>query len=205
MKIPEFAQEPLYPPVEWLERWTKEAEEAGEIEPTAMSLSTVSIDGAPRARFVLCKGVSENGILFFTNLDSSKANEISSDPRASIAFHWPILNRQVRIEGRLQKTSDQEADLYFQTRSRLSKIGAWPNQRAPLQMCMHRPATAGFLTLEPSGNTNKAETPTSATRSTSNGSINRYHKNRSNNNDDGTTTIAAPTKATLTTASSMAA
>lgn len=134
MKIPEFAQEPLYPPVEWLERWTKEAEEAGEIEPTAMSLSTVSIDGAPRARFVLCKGVSENGILFFTNLDSSKANEIFSDPRASIAFHWPILNRQVRIEGRLQKTSDQEADLYFQTRSRLSKIGAWASKQSrPLE------------------------------------------------------------------------
>ena len=107
MKIPEFAQEPLYPPVEWLERWTKEAEEAGEIEPTAMSLSTVSIDGAPRARFVLCKGVSENGILFFTNLDSSKDNEIFSDPRASIAF---------------------------QTRGRLSKIGAWASKQSrPLE------------------------------------------------------------------------
>ena len=134
MKIPEFAQEPLYPPVEWLERWIEEAGEAGEIEPTAMSLSTVSIDGAPRSRFVLCKGVSENGVLFFTNLDSSKANEISSDPRASIAFHWPTLNRQVRIEGRLQKTSDQEADSYFQTRGRLSKIGAWASKQShPLE------------------------------------------------------------------------
>ena len=134
MKIPEFAQRPLHPPVEWLERWINEAEEAGEIEPTAMSLSTISTNGAPRVRFVLCKGVSEDGILFFTNLDSPKANEISSDPRASVAFHWPTLNRQVRIEGRLQKTSDQEADSYFQTRGRLSKIGAWASKQSqPLE------------------------------------------------------------------------
>ncbi len=134
MKIPEFAQRPLHPPAEWLERWINEAEEAGEIEPTAMSLSTISTNGAPRVRFVLCKGVSEDGILFFTNLDSPKANEISSDPRASVAFHWPTLNRQVRIEGRLQKTSDQEADSYFQTRGRLSKIGAWASKQSqPLE------------------------------------------------------------------------
>ena len=134
MTIPEFAQVPLHPPTEWLDRWIQEAEESGETEPTAMSLSTITIDGAPRSRFVLCKGISENGILFFTNLGSSKANEIFSDPRASIAFHWPILNRLVRIEGQLEKTSDQEADAYFETRSRLSKIGAWASKQSqPLE------------------------------------------------------------------------
>ena len=134
MNIPDFAEKPLHPPVEWLGRWMNEAKESGEIEPTAMSLSTISKHGAPRSRFVLCKGVSENGILFFTNLNSSKGNEIASDPRASIAFHWPILNRQVRIEGLLKMTSNEDADSYFQTRSRLSKIGAWAsNQSQPLE------------------------------------------------------------------------
>jgi len=134
MKIPEFAQEPLQPPSVWLERWIKEAEEAGEIDPTAMSLSTIDSSGAPRTRFVLCKGTSESSIRFFTNLDSSKAQDISSDSRASVAFYWPILNRQVRAEGQLEKIADEEADFYFETRSRLSKIGAWASKQSqPLE------------------------------------------------------------------------
>ena len=97
-------------------------------------LSTLSKEGSPRTRFVLCKGVSKAGIRFFTNLNSAKGDEISRNPIASVAFHWPKLNRQVRAQGKLNRVSEDEANEYFQSRNRLSKIGAWASKQSqPLE------------------------------------------------------------------------
>ena len=134
MKIPEFAEQPELDPWLWLQKWLIDAEEEGENEPTAMALSTLSKEGSPRTRFVLCKGVSEAGIRFFTNLNSAKGDEISRNPIASVAFHWPKLNRQVRAQGKLNRVSEDDANEYFHSRNRLSKIGAWASKQSqPLE------------------------------------------------------------------------
>lgn len=134
MKIPEFAEQPELDPWLWLQKWLIDAEEEGENEPTAMALSTLSKEGSPRTRFVLCKGVSEAGIRFFTNLNSAKGDEISRNPIASVAFHWPRLNRQVRAQGKLNRVSEDDANEYFHSRNRLSKIGAWASKQSqPLE------------------------------------------------------------------------
>ena len=134
MKIPEFAERPELDPWLWLQKWLNDAEEEGENEPTAMALSTLSKEGSPRTRFVLCKGVSEAGIRFFTNLNSAKGDEISRNPIASVAFHWPKLNRQVRAQGKLNRVSEDDANEYFHSRNRLSKIGAWASKQSqPLE------------------------------------------------------------------------
>ena len=133
MTFPEFAKPCSELPSDWLRRWLQEAEESGQINHTAMALSTVGPDGAPRVRFVLCKGVSDTGLRFFTNLESDKAQEIAADNRVSVAFYWSNLRRQVRVEGQLQVLPDEEADAYFETRSRLSNVGAWAsNQSRPI-------------------------------------------------------------------------
>ena len=134
MKIPEFAEQPELDPWLWLQKWLIDAEEEGENEPTAMALSTLSKEGSPRTRFVLCKGVSEAGIRFFTSLNSAKGDEISRNPIASVAFHWPRLNRQVRAQGKLNRVSEDDANEYFHSRNRLSKIGAWASKQSqPLE------------------------------------------------------------------------
>jgi len=130
MTFPDFAQDPSELPTDWLARWLKEAEASGELNHTAMALSTLNAEGAPRVRFVLCKGVTVDGIRFFTNLESDKGLEIAQDNRVSVAFYWSILRRQVRIEGHLELMSDSEADGYFETRSRLSNVGAWASQQS---------------------------------------------------------------------------
>lgn len=130
MNIPKFAEKPKHEPWKWLNLWLNDAELEGEPEPTAMALSTIDKQGAPRTRFVLCKGVNEDGIRFFTNLNSAKGNEISDNPVSSIAFHWPKMNRQVRVQGNLVRVSDLEADEYFHSRNKLSKIGAWASKQS---------------------------------------------------------------------------
>jgi len=128
--IPDFAQKPIEEPSKWLQRWIQEAEKEGEVEPTAMALSTIGGEGRPRTRFVLCKGVSAHGVRFFTNLESAKGVEISVNKHSSIAFHWPKMNRQVRAQGTLEAVPDDEADEYFLTRKRLSRVGAWASKQS---------------------------------------------------------------------------
>lgn len=131
--IPAFAEAPPEPPTEWLRRWLDDAKTSGELNPTAMALSSLSASGAPRTRFVLCKGVNDTGLRFFTNLESPKAMEMTEDNRASVAFHWSILRRQVRVEGTVELIDGAEADAYFATRNRLSNVGAWAsNQSQPV-------------------------------------------------------------------------
>ncbi len=112
-------------PIEQFTRWFSDALEAGVPEPNAMTLATVGDDGQPRARIVLLKGFDEQGFVFYTNYDSGKGRELAERPRAGLLFFWQLLERQVRIEGRIEKTSEQESDEYFRSRPLGSRIGAW--------------------------------------------------------------------------------
>jgi pyridoxamine 5'-phosphate oxidase len=99
-------------------------------DPTAMSLATVSPDGAPSVRIVLLKGVDERGFVFYTNLDSRKGRELTATPRAALCFYWPALDTQIRVEGTVEAVSEAEADAYFASRARDSQIGAWASMQS---------------------------------------------------------------------------
>jgi pyridoxamine 5'-phosphate oxidase len=112
-------------------RWLDEALQAQVDEPTAMTLSTVSAAGQPAARIVLLKGLPDDaGLLFFTNYDSRKGQELAAAPRAALTFFWPALERQVRIEGVVEKAPDATSTEYFQSRPRGSQIGAWASPQS---------------------------------------------------------------------------
>ena len=119
-------RDPLARFAEWMAR----AEEAGLAEPTAMSLATCGLDGRPSARMVLLKGVDDRGFVFYTNLESRKAREMEANPFAALCFHWQPLELQVRVEGAVERVSDDEADAYFASRPRGSRIGAWASQQS---------------------------------------------------------------------------
>jgi pyridoxamine 5'-phosphate oxidase len=116
------------------EEWLSEAE-ANEInDPTAMALATANSEGQPSVRMVLLKGHDERGFVFYTNLGSRKSSEITENPNVALLFHWKSLRRQVRVEGPLSQVTDAEADAYFASRARLSRIGAWASdQSQPLE------------------------------------------------------------------------
>ncbi len=107
------------------ELWLKKATDSGEEEPTAMSLATVTRENRPRNRVVLYKGLSQQGLTFYTNYESNKALDLETNPFVAATFHWKALTLQLRIEGRVQKLSRQESEKYFSTRPRESQIGAW--------------------------------------------------------------------------------
>ncbi|MGI9037664.1 MAG: pyridoxamine 5'-phosphate oxidase [Gemmatimonadota bacterium] len=117
-------------PIRFFARWFDEAAETGAPLPEAMTLATATPDGRPSARMVLLKGFGPEGFVFFTNFDSRKAAELAANPRAALSFHWPALERQVRIEGSVSRTADSEADDYFDTRPRGSRIGAWASPQS---------------------------------------------------------------------------
>lgn len=117
-------------PVKQFSKWFKEAVDAKVNEPNAMSLSTVSSDAKPSARIVLLRNFDEKGFVFYTNYTSRKGEEIAGNPNAALLFFWPELERQVRIEGMLSKQSSQESDLYFNSRPRESKLGAWTSAQS---------------------------------------------------------------------------
>ena len=97
-----------------------------------MSLATVDINGIPSVRIVLLKGFDVDGFVFYTNLQSRKANEFRNNPNVAVCFHWKSLQRQVRIEGQVSKVSDKEADEYFKSRARLSRLGAWASKQSEI-------------------------------------------------------------------------
>ncbi len=117
-------------PLRQFGRWFDEATEAGEAEPNAMTLATSTPDGRPSARVVLLKGVDGGGLVFFTNTASRKGSELAVNARAALVFFWPALERQVRIEGRVESVSRTESAAYFAQRPRESQIGAWASEQS---------------------------------------------------------------------------
>jgi pyridoxamine 5'-phosphate oxidase len=101
-------------------------------EPDAMVLSTVDADGQPSGRYVLLKGVDARGFVFYTNLESRKARALAANPVAALCFYWPSIDTQVRVEGPVERVSDLEADAYFATRPRESRVGAWASTQSAI-------------------------------------------------------------------------
>ncbi|MBO6576763.1 MAG: pyridoxamine 5'-phosphate oxidase [Rhodothermales bacterium] len=110
--------------------WFREAEESGLIHPEAMALATASADGQPSVRIVLLKEVDAGGFVFYTNYESRKAGELDANPHASVAFHWAPLERQVRVEGTVERVSREQSEAYFHSRPRGSQIGAWASRQS---------------------------------------------------------------------------
>lgn len=117
-------------PVRQFAAWYDAAVAAGVLEPEAMTLSTATPDGRPSARLVLLRGFDERGFCFFTNYGSRKGRELAANPHAALTFHWPTLERQIRIEGRVERTTDAESDAYFHSRPAASRIGAWSSPQS---------------------------------------------------------------------------
>ena len=112
-------------PIALFQTWFQEAVDSGIKEPRAMSVATVNPDGSPDARMMLLKGADENGFVFYTNLASPKARALTSNSRVALCFYWSRIGKQVRVRGHAKPVSDEEADTYFATRPRLSRISAW--------------------------------------------------------------------------------
>jgi pyridoxamine 5'-phosphate oxidase len=119
-------------PIEQLRLWLEEAQAAAQL-PEAMTLATADADGRPSARVVLARGIDDRGITFFTNRTSRKAEQLGQNPAAAAVFHWWELGRQVRIEGIVEATTEEESREYWETRPRGSRLAAWASpQSAPL-------------------------------------------------------------------------
>jgi pyridoxamine 5'-phosphate oxidase len=126
----EAALETATDPIEAFAAWLGDAEESEPVDPNAMALATVDADGMPDVRMVLLKSYGPDGFVFYTNRDSTKGEELAANPRAALCFHWKSLGRQLRIRGTISEVSDEEADAYFRSRPKGSRIGAWASQQS---------------------------------------------------------------------------
>jgi pyridoxamine 5'-phosphate oxidase len=117
-------------PIDEFARWFAEAQAAAVEEPNAMTLATATPDGRPSARVVLLKGFDERGFVFFTDYRSRKGEELEANPHAALAFYWAEVERQVRIEGTVTRTSLEESELYYRTRPLGSRLGAWASHQS---------------------------------------------------------------------------
>ncbi|WP_037084279.1 pyridoxamine 5'-phosphate oxidase [Neorhizobium vignae] len=114
--------------------WLKDAESSEPNDPNAVAVATVDENGMPNVRMVLLKGYDESGFVFYTNFESQKGNEILGQKKAAMCFHWKSLRRQVRLRGEVEVVSDAEADAYYASRPRGSRIGAWASKQSrPLE------------------------------------------------------------------------
>jgi pyridoxamine 5'-phosphate oxidase len=117
-------------PFDQFRTWFAEAERAEPNDPNAMALATATPEGLPSVRMVLLKEWDTSGFVFYTNTESRKGGELDANPHAALLFHWKSLRRQVRIEGAVERVSDAEADAYYASRARLSRIGAWASEQS---------------------------------------------------------------------------
>jgi pyridoxamine 5'-phosphate oxidase len=117
-------------PMRLFQEWFAEARDRERSDATAMALATADATGRPAVRMVLLKHADAHGFVFYTNLDSPKADDLRTNPRAELCFHWPGLERQVRVSGKVEPAADAEADAYFATRPRLSQVGAWASHQS---------------------------------------------------------------------------
>lgn len=126
--IPEAATD--RDPMDLFGEWFKAAEESGIFLAEATALATATPDGFPSVRMVLLKGADPRGFVFYTNYASRKATELDTNPQASLCFHWAVLERQVRIEGTVERVSKEESEAYYRSRARGSRIGAWASRQS---------------------------------------------------------------------------
>ena len=117
-------------PHDLFRQWFDDARATEEFDPTAMAVATADASGRPSVRMVLLKHFDAAGFVFYTNLDSPKSQDLRANPRTELCFHWPKLERQVRIAGAVEPVAEAEADLYFATRPRLSQLGAWASDQS---------------------------------------------------------------------------
>jgi pyridoxamine 5'-phosphate oxidase len=117
-------------PLALFDQWYAEARESEPNDAEAMTLATANADGQPSARIVLLKGHGPDGFVFYTNEQSAKGDQLLASPKAALLFHWKSLRRQLRIEGRVDRVPDAEADAYFATRGRDSQLGAWASDQS---------------------------------------------------------------------------
>jgi pyridoxamine 5'-phosphate oxidase len=119
-------------PVEQARKWLDDAITADCLEPNAMTLSTVGVEGRPESRYVLLRGLDEHGFWFFTNSESAKGRALAANPQAALTFGWPQLHRQLRVTGVVRPLPSELSDAYFARRSRDSQIGAWASRQSAL-------------------------------------------------------------------------
>ncbi|RYJ00411.1 MAG: pyridoxamine 5'-phosphate oxidase, partial [Acetobacteraceae bacterium] len=112
-------------PFAHFESWMAEATKSEPNDPNAVCLATATPEGIPSARMVLLKGLDPRGFVFYTNLESRKGGELAANPHAALCFHWKTLHRSVRVEGAVEPVTGAEADAYYASRARGSRIGAW--------------------------------------------------------------------------------
>jgi pyridoxamine 5'-phosphate oxidase len=126
--------EPVPDPLLLFAQWMRDAAASEPNDPNAMALATAGSNGLPDVRMVLLRGADKRGFVFYTNLESAKGVALTQNPWGALCFHWKTLRRQVRIRGKVDKVSDEEADAYFDARPRGSRIGAWASQQSrPLE------------------------------------------------------------------------
>jgi len=131
-QAPDFFGE--HAPLDLFKKWLEEEREAEINDPEAMGLATIDPDGLPNLRMVLLKEADERGFVFYTNLNSAKGRELLASGKAALNFHWKSLRRQVRLRGTVQRVSETEADDYYASRARGSRIGAWASKHSqPLE------------------------------------------------------------------------
>ena len=117
-------------PIDLFKKWFSEAEKSEINDPNAVAVATSNKDNQPNVRMVLLKGLNEKGFVFYTNFNSKKSNDIKSNPNASMCFHWKSLRRQIRVTGKAEVVTDQEADQYYKSRAYGSRIGAWASSQS---------------------------------------------------------------------------
>jgi pyridoxamine 5'-phosphate oxidase len=117
-------------PFDQFHDWMAEAEKSEPNDPNAMIVATTTLDGHPSLRTILLKGVDERGFVFYTNKESRKGDELTRNPNVALLFHWKSLRRQIRIEGTVEPVTDAEADAYYASRPRISRLGAWASQQS---------------------------------------------------------------------------
>jgi len=117
-------------PIDQFKVWFEKALSSDLLDPNAMTLSTATKNGRPSSRIVLLKGIDDQGFRFYTNYGSRKGRELDENPQAALCFYWSELERQVRIEGKVEKVSREESETYFRQRPRLSQLGAWASKQS---------------------------------------------------------------------------
>jgi pyridoxamine 5'-phosphate oxidase len=128
LPLPELSSDTT--PAQLFEQWFNDAQKSGILLPEAMSVSSCNADGQPSSRMVLLKDYDENGFVFFTNYASRKSHELAENNKVALLFHWNVLQRQIRIEGTVEKVSIEESADYFHSRDRGSQVGAWASKQS---------------------------------------------------------------------------